>query len=42
MNDIIADVPAILRKAGADAKAAGAVGDDLKAIAAEIKKPSAK
>jgi hypothetical protein len=38
LDDIITDVPAILKKAGADAKAAAAVGEDLKAITAELAK----
>ncbi len=42
MDDIIGDVPSILKKVGADATATKAVGDDLKAINAEIKAKSAK
>jgi len=42
MNDVIANVTAILKKAGAEEKAAAAVGDDLRAIAAEIKQKPAK
>lgn len=42
MEDIIGDVPAILKRAGADAAAATAVGDDLKAVNAELKKKPAK
>jgi hypothetical protein len=38
MEDVISDVPSILKRVGADAAAAGAVGDDLKAASAEIKK----
>ena len=38
MSNIIADVPAILKKAGAEEITAAAAGDDLRAIAAEIKK----
>ena len=42
MDDIIGDVPVILKRAGADAAAAAAVGDDLKAVNAELKKKPAK
>lgn len=38
MDDIIGDVPSILKRVGADAAATKAVGDDLKAVNAEIKK----
>ena len=37
-DDVIADVPATLKKIGADAKDAAAVGEDLKAIGLEIRK----
>jgi hypothetical protein len=38
LDAIIADVPAILKKAGAGEKEVAAVSDDLKAMAAEVKK----
>lgn len=38
MNDVIADIPAILKKAGAGEKETTAVGDSLKALSAEVRK----
>jgi len=40
MDDIIADVPYLLKRMGADETAASVVGDDLKTVNAEIKKKS--
>jgi len=37
MDDIIGDVPSILKKVGADTAATKTVGDDLKAVNAEIR-----